>query len=267
VLSGRRSTWGVADVTAEVEASLARSGVAAEPAALATLAAQCREAATARCVSVLDPALHTPTSMSRHLSSDAVVAADVALNVGLAERGGGGARDTDAAWRARASGGLDAGQAQALGALCGTAGLEVVIGPAGAGKTRVLREAAERLGDQGRDMVIVAPTRKAALVAGAEAGTEASSLSKLLHEHGFRWDDVGRWSRLRPGQVDPATGRRYLGPRPPAVLSSRSVVVVDEAGLMTVDQANALLEVTRGPGAAVRLVVTPASWGPSGGAG
>jgi len=31
-------------------------------------------------------------------------------------------------------------------------------------------------------------------------------------------------------------------------LSGRSVVVVDEAALMTVDQANALLEVTRGPG-------------------
>jgi len=105
----------------------------------------------------------------------------------------------------------------------------------------VLREAAERLGDQGREMVIVAPTRKAALVAGAEAGTEASSLSKLLHEHGLRPDDVGRWSRLSPGEVDPATGRRHLGPRPPAVLSARSVVVVDEAGLMTVDQANALL--------------------------
>jgi len=97
VLSGKKSTWSVAELTAEVEAALARSGVAGDPAALATLAAQCREAAAARCVSVLDPALHTPTSMSRHLSSDAVVAADAALNVGLGERGGGGARDTDAA--------------------------------------------------------------------------------------------------------------------------------------------------------------------------
>ena len=38
------------------------------------------------------------------------------------------------------------------------------------------------------------PTRKAAQVAAGEIGTAAHSVAWLLHQHGYRWDDDGRWT-------------------------------------------------------------------------
>jgi len=116
--------------------------------------------------------------------------------------------------------------------------------------------AKQSLDAQVKDMVIVAPTRKAAMVAGAEVGTGASSLSKPAYDHGFRWDDQDRWTRLEVGETDPQ-GRAHRGPAPGTTLSARSVIVVDEAALMTVSQANALLEVCSEPGASLRLVGDP----------
>jgi hypothetical protein len=121
----------------------------------------------------------------------------------------------------------------------------------------MLAVAAERLANDGRELVVLAPTRKGALVAGAEVGVEGTSLSKLVHEHGFRWDEASRWSRLVVGDLDPTTGRPYRGPSASAVLSPRSVVVVDEAGLATVEQTNALIDVCTGSGASLRLVGDP----------
>ena len=67
-------------------------------------------------------------------------------------------------------------------------------------------------------MVVVAPTKKAASVAGREIGTTASSLHALLADHGFRWgrDEAGAevWTRLRPGDIDPRTGSRLRRPTP-----------------------------------------------------
>ncbi|MEI5579506.1 AAA family ATPase, partial [Streptomyces brasiliscabiei] len=65
---------------------------------------------------------------------------------------------------------LDAGQAEAAGAIGGTDRLVTVTGPAGTGKTTMLRVARRLLENQGRRMVIVAPTKKAASVAGQETG-------------------------------------------------------------------------------------------------
>ncbi len=53
----------------------------------------------------------------------------------------------------------------------------------------------------------------------------------LLHQHGFRWDDDGRWPRV---QVQPSRV---------AMLAPREVLVVDEAGMLDQDTARALLHV------------------------
>ena len=147
--------------------------------------------------------------MSRHLTSTAVIDADMALNLGLAGLAADeGPRDAGAG-RPPGRRASDAGQADAVAAIAGAAGLEVVIGPAGTGKTAMLAAAQEALGAQGRELVVLAPTRKAAQVAAEELGAPATSVAKLLYDHGWRWDDLGRYARpvVVPGQPLPPVAR------------------------------------------------------------
>ena len=261
VLSSMRSAWSEAELTAGVEARVSASGLVGDPGAVAELVEDVRARAAGRCVSVLDPDVHAPTAMSRHLTSAQVLDADVALNLGLAGLAGETrGRNVEMGIPAGLVG-LDAGQAAAAAAVCGPRRLEVVVGPAGTGKTRMLAVAKTGLDGQGRALRVVAPTRKGAQVAAAEIGVEGAALSKLLYEHGWRWDSLGRWARLEPGQDDPATGRTYEGPDEGWALTAASVVIVDEAGLMTVDQANALIDLAAETGAAVRLVGDPRQLG------
>jgi exodeoxyribonuclease V alpha subunit len=258
-LSAARSAWSAAELTTAAERALVRTGVVGDPQAVAELAEDVRARAEARCTSVLVGDEKVPSVMSRHLTSAAVIDADMALNLGLAGLAGQtGTRDTEAGIAARAAG-LDAGQSDAVAAIAGGAGLEVVIGPAGTGKTAMLAAAQAALRAQGRELVVLAPTRKAAQVATEELGVPATSVAKLLYDYGWRWDDLGRYSRpvVLPGQPIPPQGRAYEGAAGGPHLSAGSVVVVDEAGLLSVDQAVALIEVVRGSGASLRLVGDP----------
>ena len=151
---------------------------------------------------------------------------------------------------------LDRGQIDAAAAIAGTNRLVAVTGPAGAGKTTMLRLANEALRLQHRRMIVVAPTRKAASVAAREIGADASSLHALLADHGWRWDfdDAGRevWMRLGVGEVD-AAGIAYLGPRRyPIEVDDR--IVVDEAGMVDLHTARALAELAEETGAQVAMV-------------
>jgi hypothetical protein len=151
---------------------------------------------------------------------------------------------------------LDAGQTHAAGAIAGTDRLVTVTGPAGTGKTTMLIVARELLHRQGRRMLIVAPTKKAASVAGRETKADASSLHALLHDHGFRWTDTPagqHWTRLVPGQVDPATGQTYDGPVKHH-LTAGDRIVVDEAGMVDLHTANALADVAADTGAGIAMV-------------
>ena len=151
---------------------------------------------------------------------------------------------------------LDAGQAEAAGAIGGTDRLVTVTGPAGTGKTTMLRVARRLLENQGRRMVIVAPTKKAASVAGQETGATASSLHALLHDYGFRWKDTPTgqlWTRLVPGEVDPQTGQVYDGPIR-YELSRGDRIVVDEAGMVDLHTANALAAIALDSGAGIAMV-------------
>lgn len=81
---------------------------------------------------------------------------------------------------------LDASQHVAACAIAGTDGLVTATGPAGAGKTTMLRAAFAALTSQRRRMLVVAPTRKAASVASREGGAATSSIHTLLSDHGYR---------------------------------------------------------------------------------
>jgi hypothetical protein len=113
---------------------------------------------------------------------------------------------------------LDASQSVAACAIAGTDGLVPVTGPAGAGKTTMLRAASAALASQRRRMLVVAPTRKAASVASREVRAAASSIHALLSDHGYRWgtDKAGAkvWTRLRVGEGDPRTGAVYARTNP-----------------------------------------------------
>lgn len=152
---------------------------------------------------------------------------------------------------------LDAGQADAAAAIAGTDRLVSVTGPAGAGKTTMLRVARSVLAGNGRRLVVVAPTKKAASVASREVGVTASSVHALLHDHGWRWgrDEAGAevWTRLTPGDIEGRTGQVFEGPRR-FVLTPGDRIVVDEAGMVDLHVANALALLAEESGAGIAMV-------------
>jgi exodeoxyribonuclease V alpha subunit len=152
---------------------------------------------------------------------------------------------------------LDAGQVQAAAAIAGTNRLVTVTGPAGTGKTTLLLVARRVLEARGRRMVVVAPTRKAATVAGRQIGATASSLHALVIDHGYRFeqDAAGRtiWTRVRPGDADPTTGVVYQGPRR-FRLDPGDRIVIDEAGMVDLHTANILAQLATDTGAGIAMI-------------
>jgi AAA domain-containing protein len=105
--------------------------------------------------------------------------------------------------------GLDMLQADAAAAAAGDGRLVFIVGPAGAGKTTMLRAAVADFHDvQHRPVFGLAPTAKAARVLERETGMVADTVAKLLHE----------WAR--PDGPDPLW--RLPG----------ATIVVDEAGML-----------------------------------
>ncbi|MBO1740741.1 AAA family ATPase [Leifsonia sp. TF02-11] len=152
---------------------------------------------------------------------------------------------------------LDPGQTAAAAAVAGTSRLVTVTGPAGTGKTTLLRVARRGLQEQGRSMIVVAPTRKGATVAGRDIGTAASSLHALLVDHGYRFADdaTGRtvWTRLAPGDTDPVTAAVFRGPRRYPIRAGDRIVV-DEAGMVDLQAANALAQLALDTGAGIAMI-------------
>lgn len=155
---------------------------------------------------------------------------------------------------------LDGSQLAAASAIAGTHGLVTVTGPAGAGKTTMLQVAFGALRAQRRRMVVVAPTRKAASVAAREVRATATSVHSLLADHGYRWgaDTAGAhsWRRLSVGDVDTVTGAIYRGPST-YPLRPHDRIVVDEAGMLDLQTANALAQLAHEQGVGVAMVGDP----------
>ena len=116
--------------------------------------------------------------------------------------------------------GLDVLQREAAAAVAGQDRLVLVIGPAGTGKTTMLRAAVADLRFRGRDVFGVSPTAKAARTLERETDMRCDTVAKLLHE----WSQPDRppewlW-RLAPG----------------------TTVVVDEASMLGTPHLHRLTE-------------------------
>jgi thymidine kinase len=248
-LGARRSAWNAADVRGEVEQLIARTGLVATAAVRVELAEDLTARTLVACVPLVVEADGSARSVPEHLralTSPQVLAVEGELTTRLIAR----AAHTPASPTSPAphvAGGieaaqeLDAAQQAVVAALAGTGPLTLVEGAAGAGKTTTLAATRQSLERQEHRLVVVTPTLKAARVAAHETGTTAYSAAWLAHQHGYRWDTHGTWTRLRPGQADPRTGATYQGPQPGAVLRPGDLLLVDEAGMLDQDSARALL--------------------------
>ena len=247
------STWTVHTVQEHVTRIITEAGVRAEPAALRELVALTTRLAVEDCLSVLPPYLVQPDHVA-HLTSLHVVAVETQLRDMLqAHATTGESRVPDMTRLAREAG-LDPEQAQAAAADASDNPLVVVEGAAGAGKTTMLGAAIKVAAAEGHVTRIVTPTKKAADVAQQELGVPADSVAKLVHEHGWRWNRDGVWTRLAAGETDSETGSTYNGPSEDAQLVRGERIVVDEAGMLDQDTAYALLTVADEHGATLALV-------------
>lgn len=143
---------------------------------------------------------------------------------------------------------------RALSMMAGSARLVSVTGPAGAGKTSLLKAAKVLVEARGGRQVIVAPSGKAADVARQETGAQAGTIHQLLYAYGFRQskDPVTGESvwceRVVPGQEGYAPVPRKWA------LGALDQVIVDEASMISQDTAVRLVQVVRESGA--QLVLT-----------
>jgi exodeoxyribonuclease V alpha subunit len=239
-LGARRSAWNLADARGEVEKLIAAAGVVTEAGVRGELA----EDLTARVVAASRPLLDR-SDVPEHvrcLTSHRVLAVEhelVEQITGPAEGEGFPAYVREVRGRVD---GLDAEQRAAVAHLTGTGRITIVEGAAGAGKTAMLAAARSVSLDQGHRMVVLTPTRKAAMVAEGQIGSASYPVAWLLHQHGFRWDDDGNWTRVA-SQPDVA-----------ARLRAGDLLVVDEAGMLDQDTARALLALAAETGIRVGLV-------------
>jgi exodeoxyribonuclease V alpha subunit len=225
-LSSKRSAWNAGDIRGEMEQQIASAGVITDPAVRQELA----EDLTARAIEACTPLL-SRTDVPEHvrsLTSPRVLAVEERLTTTLTTRAE--QPVTTGLWTRSTR--FDDAQRAVLAAIDGRSGLLVVEGAAGAGKTTTLEGARRLLEHQGHWLLVVTPTLKAAQVATRELGTRAFSAAWLAHQHGFRWDADGLWTR--------ETGDR---PLPAARLGAGDVLLVDEAGMLDQDTALALLTI------------------------
>jgi hypothetical protein len=239
-LGARRSAWNPADARGEVEKLIAAAGVVTDPGVRGELA----EDLTARVVAASRPLLHradTPEHV-RSLTSDRVLAVERELVEQITGRAEGEAFPAYVREIRGRVDGLDVDQRAAVAHLTGTGQITIVEGAAGAGKTAMLAAARTVSLDQGHRMVVLTPTRKAAMVAETEIGASSYPVAWLLFQHGFRWDDDGHGARV---PAEPGLAAR---------LRAGDLVVVDEAGMLDQDTARALFLLATETGARVGLV-------------
>jgi len=203
-LGATRSAWNVADLRGQVELLLARAYLVAEPAARVELAEDVTARAIARCLPLHDGA---PAHV-RALTSRRVLDVEADLGARLAARGTGPLSEANPVEGVEPAmlKGLDSGQRAAVAALAGDAALVVVQGAAGAGKTTTLAATHAALAGQGRRLVVVTPTLKAAQAARSEVGARAGSAAALAWQQGWRWDETGTWTPPRPTRATPGCG-------------------------------------------------------------
>jgi exodeoxyribonuclease V alpha subunit len=270
--SGRFSAW---DVRAGAMRAVSRSRVVCDRSTLDELIEDVTQRALERTVDLLDDDPDKPPHIKALMAmATAALKSDLDDSFAALAEPGRTARPSMMRKVAETALGigheLDPGQIDAAVAVSGTARLVSVIGPAGAGKTTILRVAEWALRAQRRRLIVVAPTKKAALVAERELGATASSLHGLLADHGWRWgtDAAGAqvWTQLKCGEQHGGVGAPFDGPhRYP--ISPGDRIVVDEAGMVDLHAASALATLAAQTGAGIVMMGDPHQAAPVGHAG
>ncbi|MFT4085021.1 MAG: AAA family ATPase [Nocardioides sp.] len=242
-LGAKRSAWNAADIRGEAEKLVASLGVIAEHAARAELTEDLAVRAAASCRPLLDRR-DVPEHV-RALTSPHVLAVEADLVASLAARA---ETPIEPAHRVRGIEHLDPAQQRVVTALAGDAGrhggLLVIEGAAGTGKTTTLAAASQALDARQRRLIVVTPTLKAAQVAHEQIGADAFTAAWLVHQHGYRWDEDGRWTHTPITRQEIAMSARLM----------HDVFLVDEAGMLDQDTARALFAIADQSGAAIALL-------------
>ncbi|MDT0212568.1 MobF family relaxase [Rothia sp. ARF10] len=131
--------------------------------------------------------------------------------------------------------GLDTGQAELVSALAGSgARVQVALAPAGSGKTTAMATLAKAWRSGGGQVIGLAPTAVAADELGQAIDTPAETVAKFLHSAMSAASD-GRVAAFPP-----------VGPR--------TLVVIDEAGMVGTKDLAAVVDRVLGRGGSVRLI-------------
>jgi conjugative relaxase-like TrwC/TraI family protein len=215
-LSAEQSTWRPNDVLRELARAVPTT-VHVPPADLVeTLERLTEQILDDHCVDLTPAGVGTlresdgrPTSESvldRRYTTQAILDEELAIAGWADERWSRPARPA----RLADADGLDPAQAQAAGLAAGTNPLVAIVGPAGTGKTTMLRAAVDHLTAHRRPVFGVAPSAAAAEVLAQETGVEADTIDKLIAEYSVR------------GRLPEARYRLPAG----------TTVLVDEAGML-----------------------------------
>ncbi len=244
-LGSKRSAWNAPDIRGEVERLIASVGVVADRAVRHELVEDIAERAQTRCVPLLER--DDAPEHVRSLTSERVLAVEADLVDSIDERA---AQPATVAVGLRGIDHLDPAQQHVVAALASDTSLIVIEGAAGTGKTTTLAAARDVLDAYDRRLVVVTPTLKAAQAAQDQVGADAFSAAWMVHQHGYRWDEDGRWTRVDTGPDAVPELRNALRAR----LSPGDVLLVDEAGMLDQDTARALFAIADRAHARVALL-------------
>ncbi|MHB8341053.1 MAG: AAA family ATPase, partial [Mycobacteriales bacterium] len=178
-----------------------------------------------------------PPDSRRYSTADLLGVERGALAAAAARRGEqAGMVDPGSVQAALAAGRLCAEQQRAVRSLTTSgAGVELLVGPAGSGKTAALAAARQAWQEAGYRVIGAALAAVAARNLAASAGIASSSLARLLAD---------------TARLDPETGR-------PAGLPARCVLVADEASMIGTRALAGLIELTGAARAKLVLVGDP----------
>lgn len=217
-LGERQSSWRPAELVRELTAVVPTTVTADSDQLTGFLELLADQAAGTRCVDISRPVPKavvlrrdgrpiTEPAVDRALTTQAILDEEEQLLGWTQHRLVGDAGRTRLLSIIRADG-LSPAQAEVVAAVTGNRGLELIVGPAGAGKTTTLAAAVSQLQAQRRSVFGVAPTAAAAEVLATETRLTSDTLDKLLTEH---------------QSIDRPPQKAYD-------LPSGTTVIVDEAG-------------------------------------